>query len=351
VKAAQIKPSSTCGIKHLNRKSVKIIRNSFYSNLMEDPDLKRVAARFLHSYLTHSQNKIFYDLIDADLIIHYLLELRQNPRVTIPGWLDAPIPNALLSLIKNSIPSTQSLLNDRIMFPCNNSQIIRARSSEYQHFSVRPFHGLWTGIFAKDCLAGDDDYLPLLTPNRWAVALLEGAETEFLERNGRYQGFVRTVPINHFKEGLLHNLEVWVPIMSRSVIKMHVGGDFPPRQTALFEQWFESWMGTELHRHRKIVVSNSRIVDNERVKDAIFNSRAFRDGQEVGRDLLGVVGDYEFMKGVNKLFPRSCAADKYYQTEVAIDATLRDAYRLRCLGSPCSPIRAKNLNQMREINV
>ena len=336
---------------HGPRKQEKIQRNTFYANLMKDRDLNRVAAYFVHRYIKHSQNKIFFELMDADLIVNYFVELRETPRFLIPTWSDAPIPNALLALIKSLIPSEEKLLSDHAVFQPSENQVIRSRKSEYHTFSVRPFHGIWTGIFGKDCLAGDPNYIHLITPARWAVSLLQGTLVEFVERNGRYQGFVRTTPIVHSEYGLLENLEVWVPMMSRPVMPLHAWHESSAQKTSFFEHWFDSWSRVKSREGKKIVVSQSRIIDNERVKNTIFSSHFFREGISIHPIQKVELLEEAFMKVVNTTLPPTLDAELYFKGEAAIDATLNDASSLRCLSATKTKVISSRLRSIEEKNV
>lgn len=340
LKESKLEGYRNFGVKRSHRKTGKILRNAFYVNLVKDENLKKAAATLLHQYLVKPQNKIFFELIDADLIIHFIHELRQNPKKVLPPFFNSPIPNALLSVIKAMIPNPQQLLSDQSIFPKNSAtpnqrpDFRRVRNSEYITFPVRPFHAVWTGIFGKDCLGGDPTHLEKLCAARWAIPLLPGTFTEFVERNGKYQGFVRTVPLKHplFSEPL-RSIEVWVPAMTRTVLEVVPGQDqFANLQSSFFNLWFDLWLHENIHRDQLLVISDSKVVDNERVKDTIFLSKAYSFGSTLPQPhSLSPFGT--LITDINRVLPPPSLAKNYFHGSLALDTSLTDVTKITVLNT------------------
>ncbi|MBC7386858.1 MAG: hypothetical protein H7301_11945 [Cryobacterium sp.] len=313
------------------RKSGKIRRNRFYADLVREEPLRRVAAKFLHAHLVRPQNQIFFEFIDADLIIYYLNELKQNPRKTLPPVLNAPIPNALLSVIKSLVPDPAQLLADRNLFPenplpldSNPGSSVGIRHSEYSTSPVRPFHAIWSGIFGKDCLGGDASHLDKLCPARWAIPLLSGTKTWFVERNEKYQGFVRTVPLRHpqFKKDL-YNVEVWVPAMNRTAVVFSADKNQTPVQSSVFDYWFNEWLRANIGPDQALLVSDSRISDNEKVKETIFLSKMYTQGTSLSLHDSLFSAD-PMIEKMNEAIPPPAPAREYYRGSIVLDSTLND---------------------------
>lgn len=329
------------GVAIPSRKTPKILRNSFYSELKRDGSLRRVAAQFLHQHLTRTQNQIFFELIDANLIIHYLNELRQNPKKVLPLALNTPIPNAFLSVIKDLIPDPNKILKDKHLFPVSlkssraTRQRFKVRNSVYFTQPVRPFHALWCGIFGKDCLGGDLAHLEKLCAARWAIPLLEGTQTFFVERNGKYQGFIRTVPMNHpLFQKPLQNLEIWVPAMSQQVVQKDFTNQLPfvGESTSVLNLWFKSWMDVNVKRlhHQKLLVSDSKIIDNERVKELLFLSEFYKEGASLLQPRSLTPSDLLIHK-INAVLPPPPAAKTFFTGAIVLDATLSDVTHIKIL--------------------
>lgn len=314
----------------------KIEHNQFYVSLTQDKALQKTAARLLHQYLTQAQNQIFFELIDADLIIHYLNELRQEPGKVLPSDFQTAVPKSLLSIIKNLIPRPIELLADQSMFPValeagsKTSNHSSSRQSTYRTSPVRPFHAIWSGIFGKDCLAGDPDHLSKLTAARWTIAVLRDTHTEFVERNGRYQGFIRTVPLQGSMHGPLRSLEIWVPNMARCVLISHPEDSDDLSRRFLFAHWFEAWELQNPHRNQRHIMSSSKIIDNERVKEFLLASPVYSQGVALSTSESLEPVD-QLIHEINRILPASTEAKEFYTGSIAIDVTLKDARDIRVL--------------------
>lgn len=341
LKIAKTRGYEAFGIQKSNRKTPKILRNAFYENLVKDEQLRAAGAKLLHQYLMRPQNQIFFELIDANLVLHFLNELRQNPRKTLLYSFHAPIPNAFLSVIKNLIPDPLQLLADKTLFqeerplPFQGAHplIRRDRLSEYVTFPVRPFHSLWSGIFGKDCLGGDHAHLDKLCAARWAVSLLNGTQTDFVERRGKYQGFLRTVQLNHpLVEKTLRNIEIWVPAMNRSAIEISTDRHQITSHVPLFEHWFKHWLNANKHLDTPLLMSDSRIIDNERVKEIMFSSLAYTQGKILPMPHLLSPSD-SLIEEINEVLPPLPAARAYFHGSIVLDVTLKDALKVRILNT------------------
>jgi hypothetical protein len=264
------------------KKQKKILKNSFYSDLKKNKELIAVASLYLHEYLCSPKNKAFYELTDADLILGYLRSLRANPR-RILLKVGLPIPNAFASVIKDLIPATEALLKENGMFPQHMIQSKNgkwmgktgSRSANYVTRSVRPFHSLWCGVVGRDCMAGDPGSLPTLNPERWSLCFIQNSVTIFIEVNGKYQGMARVVPVQHLIGEVYGSLEIWMPLMPKDVI---VNGQCG----VLLDHWLPRFIAAMPSTFNRLIVSQSRQVDNSRVKEALWRNAAFLEGAQLG---------------------------------------------------------------------
>ncbi len=320
----------------LSRRDARLLRAHFYSGFRKDRELASIAAFFLYSYLTAPARQRFFQYSDADLIIGFFKELKQNPRAVTAIFSEMRVPSALLSAIKRLIPSAQELLSDHRMFPLNTAPgggKITVRANYVTRF-IRPFHAIWLGIPENDCLAGDPGLLEFVTPERWAVSALAGAVTTVIEKNGRYQGFARFVPLKSVNGEIFASFEAWAPVLAHRVVLVgqHGTGDAEKVSQLFFDSWYPKLMAVLPKNWKGLVVSESAMIDNAGVKLALAGSGFWSKGHDFGSasSLEHIDSAVNGIKGIVK----PCGPAIRYCSDMIFDAKIPDAGRLRILAPP-----------------
>jgi hypothetical protein len=312
-------------------KKINVIkRNEFYVKLRNDKQLRAVAALFLSKYLRSNANKMFFESTDADSILDFIMNLKQCPRAVLSENQQTPIPRVFLSVLKELVLDPNTLLQNELIFPrrllkTKNGKVVFEGTGKLGTFhtrSVRAFHALWVGIAESDCKGGDPAHLDALTPARWALPMIRGSLTFFVERNGRYIGFARVVPIKN-KEGTVYaNLEIWAHAMTNKVvIKTQDVAD--RKSVTLFSLWIDEFLKRTSVHWSGVVISESEEIDNSRVKSTIMASSAYLRGEPAGPAAF-----FEFYDPLAFAICQLSAAPN-----LICDATMADAHNLRILSS------------------
>jgi hypothetical protein len=316
-------------LSRFGRREADALRSEFYKSCKADQKLHRIAAAILYQHLTASSNQHFFQLADADLVVHFLKELKQDPRRLLSGFSGLPVPGPLLSALKSLIPNQADLLADRKMFQLRSGYVPQCAS--YRTRTIRPFHGIWLGIAENDCLAGDPSALESVTPERWAVSLLQDSLTCILERNGAYQGFVRCVPLRDRKNRIFASFELWSPLMvSRVLLKSE--GSSATKSELFFNQWFATFCDFLPSSWSGLIVSDSSLIDNSGVKRKLLVSEHWAQAVEMGKasELSHIDQSVDSLKRAVR--PRGKA--QRYCGEMVFDAKISDAEKVWSLSHP-----------------
>jgi len=323
------------------RRQRDFLRSKFYSDLQKDEELKQVAALYLYDFLNADRNRPFMELNDADLVVDFFKNLKQNPRQILPALFEVPIPRTFFSAIKRLVPEASELLRDELLFPVNRVQTARkkwipeppSRIARYRTTAVHPFHGVWVGISAKDCAGGDPDHLPSLTPERWAIGGLKDAKTFFIERSGRYHGVVRCIPLRKPNDRIYASMDIWCAVLSNPVILTQDTPlqDLPTDRlrATLFDIWFPEFVKMLPSRWAGAMISESTIIDNTRIKPTILESPHFLAGEDLGSHTDFVHLDPQACRLSRVL--RSRDSSDVFSGEMLFDAKIRDAGRMTLL--------------------
>ena len=333
--AKQMHAPKSSSLGGVSKKEAALLRSQFYRTCRNDQKLQKIAAWFLYRHLTSDKNLHFFQFADADLIVHFLRELKQNPRQIFAAFPKMAIPGPLLSNIKSLIPNPTELLEDQRMFPVrklkdNQNRDVAGRTTRhglYRTRTIRPFHAIWLGIPANDCLAGDPTTLESLTPKRWGVSLLKDTLTCILERNGSYQGFVRCVPLTDSQQNIHASIEFWAPTMvSRVLLKSEA---LSVKSSLFFDAWLPKFSSKLPSSWKSLVISNSVLIDNSGIKRNLHTSKHWSDATEVE--------SAAHLQHIDLLFDRvrQSTLNKEHVAELAgdmvFDAKISDATQLRRL--------------------
>ena len=305
------------------------LTGKFYAELKTDEEITRAASFLLYRYLITEKSAYLFDSDNADSIIEFFNSLGRNVALVIPAQSPGSSPNFLAWRIKSLIPDQQSLLADTVMFPRRyritshgkSVEVGSAGTLEYESASVRPLHGIWTGVVHQDCLGGEYRNLKDLTPRRWAIGGLGGALTFFLSRSSEYQGVIRLVPITGPQSQCAMSIDACAPMLGADV---NVGGS-----KTLLEAWIAELVQNDPGSDWRIALSDSTASDLSQVKQMIRNSVCYRDGQDVGN-----ASDFRISDPLAEQYLRTmplAAGVQAYGEGFITDATLKDSGKLRLL--------------------
>ena len=259
----------------LTRAERRMLRGREYESLRRNPVTRALAASVLFNYLSSDQNQAFFQMNDADMLLHYLRDLRQNPKKVLAGFSILGTMGPLISAIKERIPEIQTLMADKGMFPYRMIRKGRKEtlvpggansSARYSTHPIRAFHGFWLGIPSNDCLAGDPDSLASLTPVRWAISGILNSRTYVLEKNGAYQGFCRCVPIRMPDGKIYGSVELWAPVLLLPLNRMGGIPTLKEKRQTILSAWLEHYRDILPSEWEALIISDSIEIDNSGVK-------------------------------------------------------------------------------------
>ena len=314
----------------INQREERMLRAEFYKKIRNEESMLVFASFFVYQFMTSYENRFFFQLSDADLIIDYLNHLKQNPRQFFSCLTGVVIPSPLLTEAKNQVPSGTTLLEDKSLFPEIRVGLKAGKTARavFHTELIRPFHGLWLGIAGNDCLAGDPTSLDQLTPARWAVSVLEGSRTVVIEKDGRYQGFARCVPLRNDRNEVYGSLELWASVFNNRFIFLHED-THSKESIPFFDAWFPKFLQILPKHWSGVVASESKFIDNIGVKNSILASARWKYGMDLcdSSELFHV--DVLALDISRVVEPKGRAL--LYCSEMVFDAKISDAGRVRAL--------------------
>ncbi|MBI3557185.1 MAG: hypothetical protein HY074_13055 [Deltaproteobacteria bacterium] len=320
------------GLERLNKKKRLELAGRFYAQLKQDAEITRAASFLLYRYLITEKSTYLFEADNADLIIEFFSHLAQHASEIIPAQLEGECPKFLAWRIKSLIPSTQQLLSDSVMLPrlyrrtSNGKSVLvgSTPSSDFETVSVRPLHGVWTGIVHQDCLAGEHRNLDNTSPRRWAIGGLAGALTLFLSRDGAYQGVIRLIPMQGPDDQRVVSIDACAPVLGTQVNV--------EKPKSLFEAWLVALVSNIPETLRRIVMSESTDGDLAQVKQVIWESPCYREGLDLGRSDQFRFSDPKTEQYLRTL-PLTQAA-RFHSDSFVTDMTLHDSGKIRLLELP-----------------
>jgi hypothetical protein len=319
----------------ISKKEERSLRGEFFRKMRSDPAIKKAAAGLLYLYLSAKERQCFLQLADADVILYFFKDLRQNLKNVLGAIPQLKCPSGLLSEIKLLVPDHHELLGNLSLFPhriARNNQgqevrVGRTSAAEFCTLPIRPIHALWLGIPSSDCLVANAE---MITPLRWALSAVSGCLSVVLEKDGIYQGYVRCVPICDERQKVYASLEIWAPLMVKNVI-VRSGRESVSslKVTSFFDAWLSAFCKVAPKHWNGLVLSESRLADNTGIKSFITESRYFQEGA-----ILGKSGDFHISDPIALplclKFGRDEISTKYGEGFI-FDGQISDAGNLRRL--------------------
>lgn len=342
----------------LRKKAMIEETGRFYHKLSQDPRLKQAAAYSILKFLVNNQMNYFLEIDNADLILDFFRDLKQFPSKllhtpNVPNMPNMPnMPNLkdvpLLSQIKALIPDIKSLLADERLFQPQGSlsqqPLLSLKSQREIHFEtrrIRPFHAVWVGITMNDCLGGAVENLHKLSPRRWAIGCLNGAQNYLFTQNSRFAGFTKLIPVQSPSGKIYGSFGVAIPMIGRNILPQgETGKEVPARNLVLFDVWLPLFLDFVPKSWNGLVASESIVCDLSQTKYTIWNSPHLYASEDLGHSSEFAINDPLAQKIVD--LDANPEVNKYGKGMI-LDALVVDAGNLRRI-EPFTNSRPHDLN-------
>jgi hypothetical protein len=264
----------------------------FFKDQLENPELMSVSAYKLRNYLLGQQNTL--TMANADMIFDRLNEIREAPsRGLVQAIGLASFPTEAWFLMRKLIPDvavlkTRTDLFKPAVFRSNEGHLVPAGSAKQATYVYRPLHRRWmgafSGVFNDECIGGNHkpgDYKIAPSLERILVIALQNTQQLELQVNGRYQGFVRIVPV--WAHGVLYGSIEW---MARPLIRNVIAAD--PKSglktsDTLLSFTFKHLQSAKPKWMKGFVLGSVRHLNNSNALNVAQSSAMYVFGQDVGK--------------------------------------------------------------------
>jgi hypothetical protein len=208
----------------LTTKKAREKERIFFEELTNRPEIKQIAAWYLHTKLSRTHIRSQLTCEDGDVIIAKLRAWRNDPKkVVLSGFAEYSEP--ILARVRDLIPSTSELKDRTDLFPRKVSDTRDAklfdsdaiRAGRY-YFEALPryFHGAFRGVAVSDCCTFEA-FRAEVHPARWLVGCVENSQTIHITSGHKYYGSVLILPVNLGSEkyGLV---EFWSQLLAAQAV-------------------------------------------------------------------------------------------------------------------------------------
>lgn len=253
-----------------------------FEKIRASAEVRILSEHYAHAILTSEHTQDLLRSGDPDLILDTVRAIRDNPRAFLPP--ESRIPGSVLTEMKKLLPDIQVLLKDKIMFPeilreTRKGSVGSGKSKPVQYdFTPVPrrLHGIWKGIPIEECVGGG--CAVNVTPRRWSTVALENSHLYFLEKNGRYSGFVEAIP-GKVGEKTFASLGFGAPDLRKKIYSS--GAEGVRTQTTLFRKFLDEANARLPKGWDGFVLSASKDIDNAGVSSTSHSSVAFNMGEKL----------------------------------------------------------------------
>ncbi len=266
----------------LNRSQRQQAQARHFENLRSSEQVRILSEHYAHAILTSEDTKALLRSGDPDLIFETVKSMNSNPRAFLPRGMQ--IPGSVVSEIKKRLPDFQALLRNTESFPeverqTRKGSVIlgKSRPGQYDFTPVpRRFHGIWKGIPNGECVGGGCSVK--VSARRWATVALKDSQLYFLEKNGRYSGFIEAIP-GKIGEKTFVSLGFGAPDLRKIIYSQGPSGDRV--QTTLFRRFLDEARPRLPENWGGFVLSASTDINNAGVASTSHSSVAFNWGEKV----------------------------------------------------------------------
>ena len=320
--------------KIFSRKQQANLNRSFFKEAKALPELRQAIHSIIARFFALPENQQVIHFADADLLIYFLKELRQRPDRVLTAMPGLPRPAGILALIRAHLPNVTQLLENEDLFPMRKvsdsegreREVGRTKSSEWGTMLLHPLHSLWLGIPGNDCLGGNSDSL---TPARWLIGATKGTRTHVIERDGLFQGFVRSVHVKGPDGKSYGSIELWSPVFIKNLLVKDAETNDGYRSRAFFDVWFPLYASDAPKSWSGFVFSDSKLIDNFGIKNVFTMSSFAREFPFSARAEQFALIDQDLDLIVRR--NENVQISKTYGEGLIFDAQIQDSGKMRLL--------------------
>lgn len=258
-----------------------------FKEIRSSSQVKELAAHYAERILRSSSvNQVLLGG-QPDLVLNTVKDIKDNPRKFLPPDLD--LPGSVISEIKELLPDQNKLLADKEMFP---EEMIETRkgkipvgaatSAQFDFVPLpRRFHGIWKGIPSGECVGGACGHLDYLTPERWATVAIADSQIHYVEKAGKFSGFVEALP-GEVGGKTFASLSFGAPDLNKKITVNTPGGT--KTSTTLYEEWLKKSDEKKPKDWAGYVVSQTTDINHANNLSIVRTSDSYRYGTLVFSD-------------------------------------------------------------------
>ncbi len=323
----------------LKKSEKQALIGKFYQSFKTDSGLQKLSSYVLLKWLSSDKASEIFNSGNADLILNYLKDIKDQPKKVLSQISGIENTDSLASIVKASLPDPNALQNDEKIFPHAmipgaDGELVPAEagSKGYWDFipSPRRFHAFFKGIYFGECVGGSNkpDFLPSLSPERWATVLLRDTEFHFVQKDGKFQGWVQAVPIT--RNGSVYaSVDFASFSFKQSILSRSSDGTI--YSESMLSGWLKQAMLHKPAHWQGFVVSKSNAINNGGALPTVRVSPAYLLGQSYDEKTSPFAHtDPTTVKALTNIIPRVGYANNYGGSMI-FDAAVPDAGTLTVL--------------------
>lgn len=255
VKAARLSVVEAMGI--IQRKLDAKVKNGKDSAPPSQTEFESAVAHAVGTYL----HKRFKDLgEDIPKKIQLLDDLRQK-KFNLPDFPATPV---ITEQIKKLLP-TRGQVEKEFSSGAGKDQATISWGFE----PVRPFHGIFRGIELEECVGGK--CVKALQINRWGLPAIQGNQLFYVEKDGKFRGYVHEIPITHPKQDgkVYGSIDILAYDFTKRVkLKGVDAKPSSPDDPTLFDAWYREAMKRKPKEWSGLAMSDGYTVNNANTRDS-----------------------------------------------------------------------------------
>jgi len=230
-------------------------KGTFFQSLNSDVEFQRAINHAVQTNLGAGKIGARLRSGDADLVLHTVGELKQNPALALAGFGEAALQ--FKSQAKTAVGFLEKHTADAELFPPivehtkegKAVPIGGADAGEIEAIPVpRKIYAFFKHIILNECVGGGLEHLDSTTPERWASNILEESQVHELQRkdNKKYAGFSQATPFQQrsHTDRVFADVEFGSTLMKKGALVKDESSPTGYRRTTFLNQWL-----TEAKRH------------------------------------------------------------------------------------------------------
>lgn len=250
----------------------------FYSRLKDDVEIRRAIITLTWTIL----DDLGFE--DDNTVLKVLDKLRLDHFFVS----SAKLPLSFSQLSRFVLPNLETLIAEEAVVEINephNPGTLPAGKFVFVP-TPRPFHAVFKGLCFDECIAGDKRYIDDLTPERWATALLKGAQFYFVEAVGKTdsdrtnRGWVQLLPFVHSPtREVYYNFESGSDIFNSNIAPNRRA---PHQHESVLYAWLKAFKAVNGPVAESLILGESNFINNSGSLPHLRNSTPYRFSSPVG---------------------------------------------------------------------